>query len=331
MLIIIRFTPAPLDAIIAAMSRSGSDFTTIRHDARERQGLWLMLGGGILLGTIGVFIEEANQHPFTAVWFRCAFGLLTLTIWGAVTGRLGEVRLRGNDRLAAIAVGCLVVLNWALFFGAIARTSIGVATVVFHVQPFWVLILGAWWLHERVSRAQWASALVAFAGLALASGVLDAAAAHAVIDQTYVLGLAMCLGGSISYAVVTLIAKSATGISAFALAWWQCAVGTLVLAWWPWWRGGPTQPAAWLWLAGIGVLHTGLAYVVLYAGMSRLPAGRIATLQFVYPATAVLVDWAVYGRALSALQWFGVSSMAFALVVMRRPGIATENRPVEQG
>ena len=31
-------------------------------------------------------------------------------------------------------------------------TSIGVATVVFHVQPLWVLLFGAWWLREPVSR-----------------------------------------------------------------------------------------------------------------------------------------------------------------------------------
>ncbi len=182
---------------------------------------------------------------------------------------------------------------------------------------YYFRFVGAWWLRERVSRMQWASALVALAGLALASGVLDSPSGRVVVDQVYVVGLAMCLGGSLSYAVVTLIAKSATGISAFALAWWQCVVGTLALAWWPCWNGWPTQPAAWLWLAGLGVLHTGLAYVVLYRGMSRLPAGRIATLQFVYPAAAVLVDWAVYRHALGAQQWIGVGLMVFALVAMR--------------
>ena len=40
---------------------------------RERHGQWLMVAGGLLLGTLGVFIEEAHQDPLTAVWFRCAF------------------------------------------------------------------------------------------------------------------------------------------------------------------------------------------------------------------------------------------------------------------
>ena len=49
------------------------------------------------------------------------------------------------------------------------------------------------------------------------------------------------------------------------------------------------------------------------AGMALLPLGKIAVLQFVYPLTAVLVDWCVYGRTLNAVQLLGVALMAFAL------------------
>jgi hypothetical membrane protein len=46
--------------------------------ARERDGQWLLIAGGVLLGTIGVFVEEAGQHPLVTVWSRCAFGALAL-------------------------------------------------------------------------------------------------------------------------------------------------------------------------------------------------------------------------------------------------------------
>jgi drug/metabolite transporter (DMT)-like permease len=97
----------------------------------------------------------------------------------------------------------------------------------------------------------------------------------------------------------------------------------LVLAWVPLVYGLPTQASAWAWLAGLGVLHTGLAYAVVFAGMARLALGKIAVLQFVYPLTAVLVDWAVYGRTLQPLQLAGVAIMALALWTIRRPGAAT--------
>jgi len=308
-------TPASCDVAAAVPATAAP---AVRQADGERRGVALMIGGGLLLGTLGVFVEEAGQHPLTTVWFRCAFGLLALLAWGALGGRLGELRLRGAGLAAALAAGVLMIANWALFFAAIARTSIGVATVVFHVQPLWLLALGAWWLREPVSRRQVGAVLLALAGLVLATGVGHGAAAGGPASAAYVTGLLMCLGGSLSYATVTLIAKLARGVGSFALAWWQCAVGVVALAAWPALDGWPAAGAAWGWLAGLGVLHTGLAYVVLYAGIARLSASRIALLQFVYPAAALAVDWLVYGRALDALQLAGVALMAVALIAVRR-------------
>ena len=45
--------------------------------------------------------------------------------------------------------------------------------------------------------------------------------------------------------------------------------------------------------------------------MARLPAGRIARLQFIYPAVALLLDWVVYGQRLGAVQLAGVGLMAW--------------------
>ena len=49
---------------------------------------------------------------------------------------------------------------------------------------------------------------------------------------------------------------------------------------------------------------------------ARLGLGKVAVLQFVYPASAVGVDWLVYGRALSVGQLVGVLVMLVAMVVV---------------
>ncbi|MFX1679876.1 DMT family transporter [Mitsuaria sp. CC2] len=296
------------------------------HDRRLREGQAFMVGGGLLLGTIGVFVEEAAQDPATTVWFRCVFGLAALLLWGAARGQLRQlVRLRGRTLGAVLVVGLLTVVNWGLFFAAIPRCSIAVSTVVFHVQPFWLMAMGAFWLRERVTRAQWSAAAIALGGLALATGIADelsapgGAASGAFGPPGYALGVGMCLLGSVSYAAASLIAKlEAERAGSFVLSAGQCVVGAVLLLPWPLTHGLPAFGASWGWLAGLGVLHTGLAYVVLYAGLARLGTGRIAVLQFVYPGTAVLVDWAVYGRALSLSQMMGVGLIAVALWTLRR-------------
>ncbi len=280
-----------------------------------RGGQWLMIAGGVLLGTVGVFVEEARQHPLVTVLFRCAFGALALLAWGLATGRVRELRVRGRSWAVVVATGVLMVMNWALFFAAIPRTSIGVATIVFHIQPVWIMLFGTLVLREAMAPRQVAAVLAALLGLVLTTGLLGGDAAAWGPD--HVSGLLMCLAGSLCYAAVTILAKTEKVVTPFALAWWQCAVGTVLLLWVPLVHGWPQAPSSWAWLAGLGVLHTGLAYAILFAGMARLTLGRIAVLQYVYPLTAIVLDWAVYGRALGAVQLAGVGLMAGALLVVK--------------
>jgi drug/metabolite transporter (DMT)-like permease len=279
-----------------------------------------MVAGGALLGTIGVFVVEANQHPLLTVWFRCAFGALALLLWSAAFGQLKDLRLSGKSLWVACATGCLMVMNWTMFFAAIPRTSIAVATVVFHIQPIWVILFSALFLREPVSKGQWMATPVALFGLALTTGLLDDLQSIRHVSSDYIVGLLLCMGGSLSYAAVTLLAKSKQAIPPFTLSFWQCAVGAVVLAWAPFVFGWPQQASAWAWLAGLGVIHTGLAYVILFAGMARLTLGKIAVLQFVYPLAAVLFDWGLYGTTLSAVQIAGVVLMGLAVWTIRKPG-----------
>jgi len=293
---------------------------------KERHGQWLLIAGGIILGSIGIFVEEANQHPLTTVWFRCVFGGIVLLIWSLYSRQLSELRLSGRQLRVAIISGILMILNWSLFFAAITRTSIAVATVVFHIQPFWVMIFGVYYLGEAISPRQWAATLIALCGLSLTTGLIDENVSVYPIDNDYIVGLVMCLGGSLSYAAVTVIAKTERQVSSFALAWWQCVVGAVVLVWTPFLFGWPNQPSTWFWLIGLGAIHTGIAYVVLFNGMARVSLGKVALLQFVYPLTAVIVDWLVYGRILDFIQLIGVAMMSLALWSINRPG----NRPTHQ-
>ncbi|QPR33844.1 DMT family transporter [Delftia acidovorans] len=283
--------------------------------AQETRGQWLMIAGGVLLGTVGIFVEEARQHPLVTVLFRCAFGALALLAWGLATGRVRELRVRGRSWAVVAATGLLMVLNWALFFAAIPRTSIGVATIVFHIQPVWIMLFGTLVLREAVAPRQVAAVLAALLGLVLTTGLPGGDAAAWGPD--HVSGLLMCLAGSLCYAAVTILAKTEKVVTPFALAWWQCAVGTVLLLWVPLVHGWPQAPSSWAWLTGLGVLHTGLAYAILFAGMARLTLGRIAVLQYVYPLTAIVLDWVVYGRALDAVQLAGVGLMAGALLVVK--------------
>ena len=270
-----------------------------------QQGLLAFVAGNVLLGTVGVFVHQAGADPWTG-----------LSLWLAATGRLPQLRLARADVAWVLASGGLLVLAWDLFFAAMRHVPAGVATLLFHVQPLWLLLLGPLVLREAVDGQSWLAVLLAMLGLVLASGVAQSGQDMPQAQGASVwLGVALCLIGSACTAGVSISARKLQGLSAAALAWWHCALGSVVLLAWPVTQGWPAWGSSWAWLAGLGLLHTALAYGLMYAGMARLPAGRIARLQFIYPAVALALalDWAVYGQRLGGLQLAGLGLMAWAI------------------
>ncbi len=278
------------------------------HLSTRQQGALTLASGGLLMGTIGIFVEEARLGALTLVFYRCLFGFLSLAGYCAYKGWLKPQQFTRRTLALALVTGVLMVTQWVAFFDAIHRTSIAVSTVVFHVQPFWVVLMGAALFHEQLGADRLGWIATAFVGLVLASGVLAESGLQG--HDSYLIGIGESLAGSVLYASVTLIAKSLKALRPHLLALVQCAVGVVclplvapLLA--------PLQfahiaPAQWGWLIGMGVLHTGLSYVLIYGALPKLTTPVIAVLLFVYPLTAIVVDALVYNRALSAVQMIGM-------------------------
>lgn len=286
--------------------------------AAPRSGALPFVSGCLLLGSIGIFVANAQTDPLTLVWFRCAFGWLGLTIWILLRRQGHSLRLRRADLLRVALAGGLLIAAWLLFFIAIQQIPTGMAVVLFHVQPLWLLLLGFLWLKEPVGMGRLLAVLLALLGLILATGLLESAQ-HGARGAAFWLGIAACLLGALCTAAMTLLAKRLDHLPGGVIAWWQCTIGTVGLALWPLTHGWPAWGCAWGWLMGLGLLHTALAYSLMYAGMARLATGRIALLQFVYPAMAVAVDWLYFQQPLDALQGCGILLICLAIWATERP------------
>lgn len=272
-----------------------------------RRALAGLAAGNLLLGTLGVFVVESGQDPVTVVFYRCLFGAAAMVAycrWAGVPGLGGVTR---RTALLAVLSGILMTGNWVLFTAALGHVGIALATIVFHVQPFLVVLLGAMVFGERLTATRLAWVALAFGGLVAAVGPEVMAPGSGTAA-----GIACALGGAFLYAWVTLIARRLPGLAAPSLTLVQCLVGVPLLA-----LLAPVAPVAvpggaWLWLAGIGLIHTGLVYALIYGAVPRLATPVIAVLTFLYPASAVLVDAVVYGRLVGPGQAAGLGLIVLA-------------------
>ncbi|SFV04075.1 DMT family transporter [Pseudoduganella namucuonensis] len=265
-----------------------------------------------MLGTLGVFVEEAGLAPVATVFFRCVFGAAALALYCACKGMLARGNMPAKSLGLALLSGVLMCVNWVAFLEAMRRVGISVATIVFHVQPFLVLILGSALLKERVGADNYAWVGVGFAGLVLACGL----GPGTPLDAGYLIGIACTLAGAVAYAGVTLTTRAIRGMPPQLTALIHCVAGAVLTAGFVTPPAGGIGAAQWAWLLGLGLFPTALAYVLIYGATPRMETAAIAVLTFVYPATAVVVDFLAYGHLVGAAQVAG-----FALIVIASLGV----------
>ncbi|MFB8773737.1 DMT family transporter [Streptomyces broussonetiae] len=275
----------------------------------ESKGTAQLTAAMVLSGTLGVFVVESGASPFNVVFFRVLFGALAL---GAYVVARGWLRGHGfTPRTLGLAVlgGVFIVFNWVFLFQSYENTSISVATVVYHTQPFYVVLLGALLFRERLTAAKAGWITLAFAGLILVSGVTPG---DFTSGDGYLTGVGQALLAALLYGLSTLVTKRITGVRPHLIALVQVVVGIPLLLPFASFGAMSGTGADWGWLVGLGVVHTGLMYVLMYAAYAQLPTSKIAVLAFVYPAVAMVMDWAVYGHHIGLVQALGVPLIVLA-------------------
>lgn len=262
--------------------------------------------GMAMIGTVGAFAVESGLSPVSVVFWRCVFGTLFLGLWCIIRGYLPDRSLSLKRLTYASLAGVCMVLSWIAFFAGFTLTSIATTTIVYHIQPFFVVLIGAVFLREQISLNQVLWMVGAFTGVILASGLI---APFSVISIHWVLGVALTLVAALLYAISTVVGKGLGQQRPEITTLCQTIVGIILLA--PFtdsFRSVP--PESWGWLIGIGVLHTGVAYVLMYSAYPKLTTPVIGVLTFIYPLVSIIVDWVFYGHQPGVIQMTGMMLIA---------------------
>ncbi|KAB0515526.1 DMT family transporter [Pseudomonas extremorientalis] len=283
-------------------------------DTSIRRGSWEMVAAMLISGTIGWFVLVSGVSVIEVVFWRCVIGGLTLLVVCALLGYLRLDLLSWTRLGLAMLSGVAIVGNWLLLFESYSRASIAISTAVYNVQPFMLVMLAAVFLGEKITVQKLAWLSVAFLGM------LAIVTAHG--DQPtgddYLTGIALALGAALLYAIAALIIKRLKAVPPHLMALIQVTTGALLLAPLVPWNSLPATTSAWGALVTLGVVHTGVMYVLLYGAIQKLPTALTGALSFIYPIAAIFVDWFAFGHRLGWLQWFGVAAILLAAAGLQR-------------
>lgn len=278
-------------------------------DQQRLRGSVEMIAAMIISGSIGYFVLASGLPVTTVIFYRCALGALVLGLVCYGLGLFKPGRFSRRMLVLAIVGGIALICNWLALFSAYGRASISIATTVYNTQPFMLVGLSALIAREKVTLGQIAWLAAAFAGMLLVVQVEPGALAE---PGQYLFGIGLALLAAFFYAVSALLTRHLVGVPPHLIAFIHTLVGLVMLAPFAIASPLPSAPQAWLSLAALGLVHTGVMYILLYGAIQKLPTPIIGALGFIYPVVAILVDWLLLGQHFGLGQLAGIAVILFS-------------------
>ena len=234
---------------------------------------------------------------------RVTLGALVLVAFAVVTGRF---RVPTTERARLVLLGVLLSAHWLTFFLAIQLTTVAVALAVVYTGPIIAAVLSGPVLGERNVGSAWI-------GLALAAGgmlVVVRPASGATLD-----GVVVAMVSALLFAALFIVGKPLAWLrGGLAVATWEAVVASIVLA--PFTAQAVRESSEfWREFLILGVVFTGIAGVIWWGSMRRLPVAVVSVIMYLEPASAVV--WAAFflDESPEPLTWLGVGLVVAGGVV----------------
>lgn len=266
-----------------------------RRDLRDLLLLAALWGASFLFMRLGA--AQFGAMPLAGL--RVAGAAAVLLPLLAAQGEFGALRRHWKPLLLVGLTNS--AFPFACYSYAALTLNAGLSSIFNAASPLFAALIAWFWLGDRLGGWRIAGLLIGFAG------VFGLAAAKAGFqaqgDDAGVAGAVVaCIVATVSYGYSANFAKRhLAGVPSMAVAAGSQLGATLWLAmptvlWWPATLPGP---AAWVSLAALAVVCTGLAYILYFRLIVNVGPANAITVTFLVPAFAVAWGAAFLGEALT--------------------------------
>lgn len=262
-----------------------------RLDILELFTLGALWGGSFLF--MRVAVPEFGAVPLMAM--RVTVASLFLLPLAAHARRLPAMRERAGSLLVLGVINS--AFPFCLFAFATLSLTAGFTAVLNAVAPLFTALVVLLWLGECLSRVALAGLLVGLLGVVLLVwDKLDFSGGAVAI------GICAGLLGSLSYGfAANFIKVKMSGLGSLEMAAGSQLMATVLLLPLCLWLWPAQMPSTQSWLAvlALGVVCTGVAYILFFRLMTRLGPSKAMTVTFLVPLSAMLLGALFLDEAVS--------------------------------
>ena len=255
--------------------------------------------------------------PFAITAWRFLIGGACIAPFAVRNWTRNKIKLTVSSILKLGLLGILnvvismLLLQWAIYYGKASLVA-----VIVSMNPLFVSLFALALLKEKLSRFQIYSLFVGFLGL-----IIIILGEKELLQQHFVnlpLGIVFAILAAITFALYTVLTKWAVSqygnlitnsvsflFGGIVLSGINLVIGKS-MSFTPSWHN------IWL-ILYLGVIITGLAYILYFEAMKELSAAKASFYFFLKPALATLLAYFFLGEQLSALQIGGIVLIMVAL------------------
>ncbi len=269
-----------------------------RRDGRRLPYVFFVLAM-LIFGTNGLLVSRISVQSSQIVLLRTLIGGALLT---------GIVLLRGGfDRKAVRADlpmlllgGTALGLNWVALFGAYRLLNVSLATLIYYIGPILVLLFSPFLFGEKLTPMKTAAVILVAVGLVCISGSILSGGMNPA-------GLLTAVASALFYAALIVFNKRITHTEGLQTAAIELDIAfAVVLVYCLVTVGLPHPRRSDLpFLAVIGAVNTGLAYLLYFSGLQKLAGQSVALISYVDPVSALLFSALFLRESMTPVQIIG--------------------------
>lgn len=240
----------------------------------------------LLWGSAFLFIRSAVPEfgPVPLVALR--LGISALILAPLLLARGGLTALRGGGRALLFQGTVLSALPFALLAWAALSLSSGLTAILNATSPLFAALVAHFWLSERIGRWRALGLGVGFGGvLVLVWGGVSFREGGSGWALLAMLVASMLWGFGGHYTRVRLSGLSPVAISVGTLAVSALLLAPLAALTWP---ETPPSPRAWMEVLFLGVMSSGLGFLLYYRLVRNVGAIRATSVTFLNPPVAMI-------------------------------------------
>ncbi len=253
----------------------------------------------LIFGTNGIFVAQISLESSQIVFLRTLIGGVLLTSFVLLRGGFDRGNIR-EEKIPLLLGGIALGLNWATLFAAYRLLNVSLSTLIYYVGPILVLLFSPVLLKEKLTGKKLASILIVGIGLLCISGSI-------LSKGMNLIGLLFAILSALLYAALIVFNKQITRTSGLQTAAIELDVAFAVLLIYVFLTTGFPQISRsdLPYIAIIGFINTGLAYLLYFSGLQKLSGQSVALLSYVDPVSALLFSAIFLHEAMTTVQIIG--------------------------